>query len=110
MPAYTRNMNQLATYWPKTGTDVFGLPTFGAPVELLCRWQDRADLVRTPDGREVVSSSVIYPAQPLLVGGWLALGNHVAADPRAVAEASEIISVGSSPDLASTTVLYKAWL
>ncbi len=110
MPAYTRNMIQRATYWPKTGVDAFGLPTFGAPVSLMCRWQDKAELVRTPEGREVVSASVVYPAQALVVGGWLALGTHVETDPRAVAEASEIISVGSSPDLAGTTTLYKAWL
>ncbi len=110
MPAYTRNMNQLATYWPKTGVDVFGLPTFGAPVSIACRWQDKAELVRTPNGREVVSSSVVYPNQALVVGGWLAPGTFVTVNPRAEADAHEIISTGSSPDLAGTTILYKAWL
>lgn len=111
MPAYTRNMNQICTYWAKSGVDVYGKPTYAAPVTLACRWEDKSELVRTPDGREVVSSSIVYPAGELVVGSWLALGDQTStATPAEYGDAHEIIARGKSPDLRATTILYKAWL
>lgn len=111
MADYTDDMPHTATYWALTGVDGFNKPTYANPVTLACRWQNKAELVRTPEGREVVSASVIYPEYEVLVGGCLALGDQTAtADPQTLAAANEIISVGSSPDLDDDYTLWKAWL
>lgn len=110
MANYTRNMRQTATYWPPAGNDGFGGVTFGAPVEIKCRWQNKAELARDPDGEEFTSSAVVYPAQPLERQGWLYLGSSVVADPRTVTGAREIRQVGDSPNLRNTKTLNKVWL
>lgn len=110
MALYTDDMNQTATYWAPGALDAYGTPGFGSPVTLACRWQGKTDLIRTPDGREVVSSSVVYPEYELATGGWLYLGTSVAADPRLVEGAYEVLNVGHSRDLDDDLILWKAWL
>lgn len=93
---YTHNMPQTATYQPPVGQNGFGDPQFGAAVDVLCRWQDKADLFRDAQGREVVSSAVVYVAQVVEVGGLL--------------DGREIRNVALSPSLDGVTQLVKAWL
>lgn len=110
LPAYTDDMNQIATYWSPGQNDGLGTITPGSAVVVACRWEDRASLVRGSDGREVASASVVYVDRPLVVEGWLALGDHSSEpDPRA-AGARTIIQTGASPDLDATDQLYKVWL
>lgn len=110
MANYTRNMRQQATYWAPGPADAFGKQSFAAPVPILCRWQDQAVLFTSAEGKEEVSSAVVYPALPVLVQGYLLLGVSVAADPRNVLGAREIRQVGSSPNLTQTVTLNKAFL
>lgn len=110
MTAYTRNMNQTATYWAPGARDVYGKITVGSPTTIKCRWQDKAELVTSPDGKEFTSSAVVYPDQALAREGWLYLGTSTAADPRNVSGAKEIKQIGSSPNLRNTQTLNKAWL
>lgn len=105
MAAYSRNMSQDATYFPPAGQNGFGDLSFGAAVPVKCRWQDKADLFRDQQGREVMSSAVVYVAQGVTVGGRLGLGVVVSAD-----DALEIRNVGGSPDLRNGNTLVKAWL
>lgn len=110
MTPYTRNLNQVVTYWPPDGNDAFGGRTFGAPVEIAGRWQDKADLFRDVDGREVVSTAVVYTDRNVALRGFLYLGSSVASDPLTVDGAREIRNVGKSPNLAATVTLHKVWL
>lgn len=105
-------LNQVCTYWAPGGYDLYGNPSVAAPVALACRWQDKTDLIRTPDGREVVSASVVYPEYALTVQGWAALGDQTATpDPQTLPGAYQVLNVGQSPDLDDPTlVLHKAWL
>lgn len=91
---------------------MYGNPAIAAPVTLACRWQDKVDLIRTPDGREVVSASVVYPEYALDVEGWAALGDQTATtDPQTLPGAYQVLNVGQSPDLLNPAiVLHKAWL
>lgn len=108
MAPYTRNMNQTATYWAPLGSDGFGGKTYDEPVTIACRWQDKADRIRTPSGDEYVSASVVYVDRALAVDGMLALGEHQGTP--AEAGASAIVQKGSSPNLAATEELNKVWL
>lgn len=104
-------LNQTATYWAPGAYDAFGQPALVAPAQLACRWQSKTDLIRTPQGREVVSSAVVYPASAIVTGGWMYLGASVAADPRVLAGAYEVLNVGASPDLDDETLIsHRAWL
>lgn len=107
---YTRNMNQQATYWAPGQNDGMGGLVYGAPVLVQCRWQDRVTMVRNAQGVEVPSRSVVYVDREMEPQGMLLKGDHTAvADPLSV-RASEILSVGSSPNLRATQQLLKVWL
>jgi hypothetical protein len=113
--AYTRNMNQTATYWSPGLDDGYGGKDFTVipPVLITCRWQDVAILFRDAAGREVTSSSIVYVDRTLAIGGFLFLGDAgmaVGGDPRRLAGAFEIRQIGTSPSLLATEVLNKVWL
>lgn len=110
MSNYTRNMKQNATYWAPGVNDGFGGVSYSAPVYILCRWQDKAELFRDSQGREVTSSAVVYPAVTLLNQGYLMLGVSAELSPVGIAAAKEIRSTGSSPSLSNNQTLNKVWL
>lgn len=118
MTAWTIGLNQQATYWPPTGNDGLGNPTYGSPVLILCRWQVKTELFRDIDSREFVSQAVVYPDRELEARGLLALGDHSGAepvseydvDPRPSALALEIRHSWASPALHSDLTLYKVYL
>lgn len=114
VPAYSRFMPQVGTYWPPAFNDGFGRLQFSAPVAVHCRWEDKAVKFVTAQGQEAVSDAVVYVDRKVAIGGWLCLGDKTVtgtnADPRSVAGAREIRQVHSSPSLAGDEVLYKAIL
>lgn len=110
MAAYTRNMPQTVTYWAPDGVDDFGARTFAAPVEISGRWQNKRDLIRDADGRQIASSAVVYVSQQVANRGYLYLGSSAASDPTSVDGAREIRNTGASPALTGDPTLYKAWL
>ena len=105
MAIYTTGLNQAATYFPPAGQSGFGDPLFGAPVSVKVRWQDKADLFRDAQGREVVSSAVVYVSQDVEVSGRIGLGTLT--DP---ANAKEIRQRGTSPSRTASMELVKLWL
>ncbi|MAK86389.1 MAG: hypothetical protein CMK96_05510 [Pseudomonas sp.] len=105
MAFYTDDMTHSATYFPPAGQNGFGDPAFGAPVSVMCRWEDRAVLFRDQQGREVMSDAIVYVSQDVAVAGRIGLG--VLDDP---AEAREIRQRGISPSLDGDEELVKAWL
>lgn len=110
MSNYTRNMRQTATYWAPGGNDGFGGVSFSAPVQVRCRWQDKAELFRDSQARELTSSAVVYPVHPLERQGYLYLGTSIEVVPMDVSGAKEIRQIGSSPNLRNTSTLNKVWL
>lgn len=107
MTPRTDDMNQAATYWAPGANDGFGGVAYGAATAIKCRWQDKADLFRSPEGQELVANSVVYVDRALAIGGRLALGTFVGAPP---AGAGEVRQAGSSPALDADETLLKVWL
>lgn len=105
MAIYSRNMMQNATYFPPDGQTAFGEVQYGAAQSVLVRWQDKTDLFRDDEGRERVSSAVVYVDQEVAIGGRLGLGTMTDA-----ADAKEIRNVGKTPSLRGDKDLVKAWL
>ena len=120
-PVYSRNMPDLATYWPPGQNDGFGsrVITGASAVLVQCRWQDQAVLFRDTQGREVTSSTVVYLDRDVEPGGYLAAGDYTAGsvaggpsgvDPRAVQGAQEIRQIAVSPSLSGDEKLVKVFL
>lgn len=107
---YTRNMRDTATYWAPGAVGIDGMPTYAAPVTVACRWQNVSVLFKDAQGRDAVSSSVVYPEIPLVIQGYLFQGVSVASDPRTVDTAREIKQHQQSPALTRDLILNKVFL
>jgi hypothetical protein len=105
---YTDNMPQCATYWAPGGNDGWGGITPAPPKAIACRWQDKAQMFRTPEGLEVVSQSIVYTSEDVKVGGHLLLGDTQARTPTLAAR--QVRQVDKSPSLDGDRVLHKAYL
>lgn len=89
-----RNLNQEVTRWPNTGSDGFGGFTFGSPLVHAGRWEDKAEMFRDPQGREITSSAICYVdgVIDIDVGDFLAEGNHLGVANPLAANASETVA------------------
>lgn len=105
MTLYTRNMTQTATYFAPLGETAFGLQQYDTGVNVVCRWQDKTDLTKDSEGREVVSTSTVYVGTEVAVRGRLKLGADETID-----DAKEIISISRSPSLDGSKELLKVML
>ena len=119
MAAYTRNMPSVAFYWRPGPNDGFGSLDFSgvAPVAVRCRWENKQELFRDAQAREQMSQAIVYPDQPVEIGGYLALGDFSAdvdssgfLDPATVDGAKEIRQAQISPSLNGNLELTKAFL
>ena len=106
----TRQMNQSATYWAPGVNDGFGGIVYNDSKVIDCRWQDKQELFRDAQAREVMSSAVVYVDEELEIGGLLVLGDfYEAVDPQAIG-AREIRMTGKTPNLRANQDLNKVWL
>lgn len=102
----TRNMKQTLTYWaPSSTTDINGKPTYTAPVQLICRWEDQQNQFYNKKGQEVVSKSRVFMVDDVDIDGYIFLGTSAEADPRKVSGAWEIQAKGKMPNLRNSQEL-----
>lgn len=103
MSYITRNLRQIVTYWSPGVPDGFGGITFGAPIQIKGRWEDRTDLFIDPQGKEVRSAARVYVVQDVALRGYLFLGTSTAADPTVESVgALEIRDFRRTPNLLAT--------
>lgn len=105
---YTRNLRQIATYWPPAVNDGFGGLTFSTPVRIKCRWEDTAVMFRDVNGEQATSSAVVYVDRSLEIGGHLYQGIGETNTP--TDGSREIRQVGKTPNLSNNLVINKVWL
>lgn len=103
-------MNQTLTYWAFLSSDQFGSPTFSAPVQVKCRWQDVAVLFKDSQGQQRTSSAVIYPVRSLSLKSYVKRGIDSTPNPVGLAGAYEILQNGDSPNLSGTVTLNKVFI
>lgn len=110
----TRRMTQTATYWKPATDDGLGNLTFPAPVLFApptgVRWEQRQELFRDTESREVMSQAVVYVPEPLEIRGYLVEGDFLStSDPRDVG-GREIRQHYTVPNLRGSEQLSKVWL
>ncbi len=105
-----RNLKQAVTYWPPSTADAYGRSTYGPPVKIRGRWEDKVELFIDAQGREDRSEAVVYVSRDVVNGGYLYLGVSTNADPTVVAGAKEIRQTGKSPTLKANSFARKAML
>ena len=112
----TRNLRQTMVWWDRSGKNKFNKPTFAAPVEKICRWEDKEELFIDTDGMEVKSQGVIYTAHDMASGDYVYLGELAdlsssdEADPTVVSTAYEVRAFRKVPGIKSNESERKAWI
>lgn len=100
---------QTAVQWVFVKSDGYGGMEFSAPIEIKCRWEDKAQLLEDKEKKEFTSKAeVLIPQKyPFKSQDFLYLGTlediSSAADPKTVADAYEIKNIESIPLIFSTT-------
>ena len=107
MSIITKVLRQKAVYWPPGDRDKYGRNTFGSPVEIKCRWDDKIQEVVQEDGSETMSVAEVMVDRDLAVGGVLLLGEldtekENATRPDLLAGASFIGTWEKNPNLKAT--------
>lgn len=81
MSIFKKPLKLKIIYWPKIGDTDYGKPSYGDPVPLKGRWDDNQEEVIMPDGRKVVSKSLVMLSADVKAGGILFLVSYLPSDP-----------------------------
>lgn len=81
MTISTRKLNQSAIYWAKSTQDGYGDYSYSAPVQILCKWEDKTEIVKNSKGEEVVSNSIVYVDREINFEDFLELGTLEVSTP-----------------------------
>ena len=108
--SFVSSLNQDVTHWPITGSDGYGGFTFGTPVLLAGRWEQKQELFINQDMEEILSSAVVYLNTDLEIGDYVIEGDETTtADPTTLAS-KRIRGLNKITDLRAITALRKLWL
>lgn len=104
---------QKCVYWENLNPDGVGGSVFAEPVELLCRWTDKNQVVVDDFNRQIVSVAGVMTEDELELGSYLMKGElnaEVPVDPRGFDGAFLIKWRKSVPDIKARAFLNKAYL
>lgn len=94
-----------AVYWSTPTLNTDGTLDYATGIEIKCFWKEHRTLVKTAEGKEIMSKAMIYviddlDEQGMLYHGYLKdLTDAQKADPKEVTKAYEIIDIVKTPSL-----------
>lgn len=103
-------LSQKLTLWVSLGVDGFNKPIFAAPVERICRWEERSDRIQTAEGTEVYSRATIFLDQDLALGDYVKLGSHAGANPLQIPGAYRVVDFRKIPSIDGNFFERRAYL
>lgn len=98
-----RGYKEDVTYWGSPVPDGTGGHTYGAPVGIKCRWEDRAEQFTNTAGDIDVSKAIVFVPITVGIGGYLLLGESIATNPLGVEGAEKIRQIVDIPSLRSAS-------
>jgi hypothetical protein len=105
----TNYLKQDVTYWSTTPLS-YGGYSYAAPVTVKGRWEERAEIFRTPAGDEQASAAVVFLAADVAPGDYIFLGESTETDPTDLPTAVQVKQFTKIPDLRGLTYERKAYL
>ena len=114
IPVAVRAMKQTAVYWPSSGVDEFGQPTYDDPVEIDCRWETVREEFVAPNGDTEVSKAKLIVDRDMEVRDILYLGDLDSVvdpdDPKGNAGAWEVRLFKITPNFRGNKFLREVYL
>ena len=105
-----RNLKQTATYWSPGTNDGFGGVSWGAPVEVKCRWEEKVQQFIDFSGNETVSNAIVYVDTDVETMGYLFEGTSASTDPTTLSAAKQIRLYNKTPSLKANIFERKVYL
>ena len=108
-----RAMKQVAVWWESSGIDEFGKPSYAAPVEIECRWDDAVEEFVGSNGDREISRSKLIVDRDLKVKDKLKLGAlsiAIEGNPDDNEDAWEIRLFKKTPDFKGRKYLREVYL
>lgn len=109
----TKCQKETFVYWALKCSDDNGHPTYEAPVEYTCRWDDKTQEIQLADRTYVVSRAELITEVRIREGGMIKRGalNAVSYqdDPRRNDDVYEVLKTGEVPTINYRRRLYEAW-
>jgi len=111
-----KNCNQTAVYWAAPVKDGYGGFTYGDPVEISVRWQDKTEIIMDSKGVEMISKAEVFTIQDVAEQGILYLGDlddldsTQEDDPATITGAHSIKRFEKSPTANGREFVRKVWL
>lgn len=113
MGIITKSQKQTLVYWAYTGADLYGQPTYAAPVQMTCRWDDLIKQVFGMEGSPVFSKVELITRKRLEPKGLVWKGRlaqfTAALHPDISTGVHEVLMVASTPNFRNTETLHEAW-
>lgn len=91
----SRALTQQGIYWPLTGTDKFGAPVSGLPIQIRCRFTSESRSQRNTDGEVTTPGSHALVDRDLQVDGFLMEGVLTSETPVDVADNPAALRIDS---------------
>lgn len=110
MSFLTFGLTQTLTLWVLTGVDAYNKPSFAAPVQRICRWEERTTRLENAEGQVVLARSRIFLAEDVAIGDFIAFGTIATADPRQVLSARAVLEFRKTPSLGGDSFERKCYL
>jgi hypothetical protein len=112
---YTWALNQICVYWKRLAPDGHGGYLWEDPVELVCRWEIKQELISDAQGRQITSNAKILLNQDVVVGDFLYLGDldditSSSGSPGSMDQAYEVKRFDKIPDIPAEEFTRWAWL
>lgn len=93
------NLRDTITYWAPTGESVEGKTTWASPIQYKARYEEKTEIVKDAQGKDVNSKARVYLEDNVALGGYIFNGKSKETNPTTVSGAYEIISKGRTSDL-----------
>lgn len=121
MGIITRMRKQKAVYWALGSADSggmdfndYGQPLYAEPIELTVRWEDTSVEFLDNAGAKILSNSVVYVGEDVVLGGILMLGELIdinsGGEPKENDNAWEIKRFEKLPNIRNTEFLRTVFL
>jgi len=100
-------------YWPYTGADVYGQPTYGTAKQITCRWDEVRKQVFADDGSpifsniEIITQVQLSPKDLVRRGKLTSVATPLA--PKSNTGVYEVIMVARTPTIRNNAFLYEAF-
>jgi hypothetical protein len=111
----TKYCTQIAVYWGNPVQDTYGY-TFDAPVEIMCRWINKSEILIDDKGEQILSKAIVHILQDMSINGYLYLGTLDSLDsdnysyPEKVTGAYSIKKIDKVPSINQDAFVRRAYL